>query len=90
MTKTKQIVDAIKLAAGCELCGYREEACALDFDHLNPDDKYRTRHGRLVDVADMVKGERYGLATILAEIAKCRVLCAICHRVHTHRVQRGR
>jgi hypothetical protein len=38
----------------------------------------------------MVKGERYGLPTILEEISKCRVLCANCHRVHTHRVQRGR
>ena len=88
MTNTQIIVDAIKLAAGCELCGYRAEACALDFDHLNPENKYRTRTGRLVHVADMVKGERYGLPTILEEISKCRVLCANCHRVHTHRVQR--
>jgi hypothetical protein len=33
--------------------------------------------------------DRYSLATILAEIAKCRILCANCHAIHTHRNQRG-
>jgi hypothetical protein len=86
----RAIVDAIKTAAGCESCGYNAHACALQFDHLDPATKYRTRNGNLVHPADMVKGARYALSTILAEIAKCRVLCANCHAVHTHKVQRGR
>jgi hypothetical protein len=88
--KTRQIVDTIKMTAGCQTCGYNADARALQFDHIDPAIKYRTRAGRLVHIADMVKGERYALSTILAEIRKCRVLCANCHAVHTHRVQRGR
>lgn len=84
----RSIVDRIKTDRGCAVCGYNAHACALDFDHLDPATKYRTRTGKLVHLADMVKGGRYGLPTILAEIRKCRVLCAICHRVYTHNEQR--
>ena len=84
----RSIVNRIKTDRGCESCGYDAYACALQFDHLDPATKYRTRTGKLVHLADMVKGGRYGIETILAEIAKCRVLCANCHAVHTHTVQR--
>lgn len=84
----RSIVDRIKTDRGCEACGYNAYACALQFDHLDPATKYRTRTGKLVHLADMVKGGRYGIETILAEISKCRVLCANCHAVHTHTVQR--
>lgn len=85
----RRIVDTIKLESGCEACGYNAHPSALQFDHLDPATKYRTRSGKLVHLADMVKGGRYALATIMAEIAKCRVLCANCHAVYTHTVQRG-
>jgi hypothetical protein len=85
----RQTVDAIKTARGCESCGYREHPAALDFDHIDPTTKYRTRSGRIVHLSDMIKGDRYGLSTIFAEIDKCRILCANCHRVHTYGVQRA-
>lgn len=84
----RSIVNRIKTDRGCAYCGYNAYACALQFDHLDPATKYRTRSGKLVHLSDMVKGGRYGIETILAEIAKCRVLCANCHAVHTHTVQR--
>ena len=77
----RNIVDTIKTLAGCESCGYNAHACALQFDHIDPSTKYRTRNGNLVHPADMVKGARYSLTTILAEISKCRILCANCHAV---------
>lgn len=97
-TKTRQsqarviraLVDSIKTAAGCAMCGYNAHACALQFDHIDPATKYRTRTGNIVHPADMVKGARYSLPTILAEIAKCRVLCANCHAVYTHTEQRAK
>lgn len=63
----------IKLERGCADCGYRENAVALDFDHLpGTVKKYR--------VACMAGVSR---ALIDAEIAKCEVVCANCHRIRT-------
>ena len=83
------IVTSIKTASGCTMCGWNVHPAGLHFDHIDPATKYRTRKGKLVHLADMVH-DGYALSTIMAEIAKCRVLCANCHAVHTHTVQRGR
>ena len=63
-----------KLEKGCEMCGYNEHACALQFDHRDPSQK--SFH--------VARGRDYPWDVFLAEIAKCRVLCANCHAVHTH------
>lgn len=84
----REITDTLKTLAGCELCGYNADPRALQFDHVDPATKYRTKAGKVVHPSDLIKGNRYSLKTVLAEIAKCRVLCANCHAVHTHRVQR--
>ena len=47
----------------------------LVFDHLNPNDKR-------IEVSQMVQ-HSFGLKTIQAEVAKCRVLCANHHQKHT-------
>jgi DNA-directed RNA polymerase subunit RPC12/RpoP len=85
---TREITNAMKLAVGCSECGYKRSAAALQFDHLDPSTKYRTRYGNIVHPSDMIKGDRYSLQTVLAEIAKCRVLCANCHAEFTHDEQR--
>ena len=85
------VVASVK-SRGCAECG----ACAdiLHFDHIDPATKYRTRNGRTVNPADMMKsgasasGMRYSRATIMAEIRKCRVLCGTCHDEHSAH-QRG-
>ena len=80
----RQITDSIKMTAGCEVCGYRIHPAALTFDHINPENKYRTKSGNLVHLSDMIKGNRYALTTVLAEISKCRVLCFNCHMEATY------
>jgi hypothetical protein len=55
----------------CALCG-EADPVVLDFDHLR--DKLRE-----VTVTAHLSGR----ANLIAEIAKCRVLCANCHRRHT-------
>lgn len=82
------ITDWIKMKRGCEVCGYRKHPSALTFDHINPEDKYRTKTGNIVHISDMVKGNRYSMKTVLKEIDKCRVLCFNCHMEHTYTVQR--
>ena len=90
MTKSRQSIrqalDTYKITKGCAECGYKGHAAALQFDHIDPATKYRTASGKVVHPSDMVG--RYSVETIIAEIAKCRVVCANCHAIHTHTVQR--
>lgn len=67
----------IKLAHGCLRCGYREHPAALSFHHRDPATKKFTI------------GKGYHAAEkLLAEIAKCDVLCENCHRV-LHAEEKG-
>lgn len=74
-TKTRDAVRELKMAKGCVDCGYRAHWAALDFDHLPGTTK-------VMDVAEMVRLSR-PLDLILAEIEKCEVVCANCHRIRT-------
>lgn len=69
----RAMVDRIKMDAGCKVCGYNEHPAALDFDHRDPATKKFRIAGSL----------NRRLDTLLEEIAKCDVLCAICHRIKT-------
>lgn len=66
---------AIKLERGCTDCGYRGHPDALEFDHLPG----------VVKVGNVSALIRlgYSWAKIEAEIAKCEVVCANCHRIRT-------
>lgn len=71
--KIRSLIQAIKLEKGCALCGYRKSPAALEFDHLDPAAKsfgvgFHSSHS---------------LDRVMAEIEKCRVLCANCHREET-------
>ncbi len=62
-------------AAPCTDCGGRYPAGVMEFDHRSPADK-------VADVAVMVH-KRHPLSLIFAEIAKCVLVCANCHRIRT-------
>lgn len=64
-------INAIKLDRGCERCGLDGPAYVLDFHHLDRTEK------RL----NLNQARRYSLTVVLAEVAKCVVLCANCHRI---------
>lgn len=66
----------IKLEAGCVDCGFNTHAEALDFDHREPSTKDRTMD---------ITGGVYALDRVMAEIAKCDVRCANCHRIKTRK-----
>jgi hypothetical protein len=68
-------------AKGCCDCGTRDPR-VLEFDHMDPD-------GKDYDIARLLSSG-YGWASekLRAEIRKCRVICANCHRKHTI-VQQG-
>jgi hypothetical protein len=54
----------------CVQCG-ESDPIVLEFDHINPDEKEASIHWAITKW----KWER-----VLAEIAKCQVLCANCHK----------
>lgn len=63
----------IKLTKGCMDCGYNSHAEALDFDHRDKRNKQFSIGG----------GTGFSRAKILAEMKKCDVVCANCHRIRT-------
>jgi len=66
-------IQQIKLDRGCTDCGFNTHPAALDFDHLPGFVKVY----RVCTMADMRR------ELIDAEIAKCEVVCANCHRIRT-------
>jgi len=75
--RRREWLASIKINKGCEVCGYNKSAVALQFDHINPEDK-------VAGVAQLVS-EGKTMKTILAELPKCRILCSNCHAEHTHK-----
>lgn len=76
LTERYAAINDYKMQHGCEVCGYRKDPVALDLDHKNPADK-------VDDISNLVRYAPW--LELLAELAKCRVLCANCHRIKTHR-----
>lgn len=73
-TVRKKLVDDIKLEAGCMDCGVKDYIPEVyDFDHRPGEEK-------VGNIASMKVGN---MEKLLAEIAKCDVVCANCHRVRT-------
>lgn len=58
----------------CTICG-ESDIRTLEFDHLNPSEK-------LFNISQSVR-LGYGWPKIVAELKKCRILCANCHKKHT-------
>ena len=67
-----KFVEQAKLSAGCQDCGYKEHAAALQYDHIDSSSK-------LISIASCT-GRSWSI--LIAEMNKCRVLCANCHSIH--------
>lgn len=67
-------------AVPCADCGVRYEAVVMDFDHV--------RGVKRANVS-LLAGSGASEEAILAEIAKCDVVCANCHRERTHGSRAG-
>lgn len=71
--KRKKIkIESIKYKGGkCEICGYNKCNAALEFHHLDPNEK---------DFGIASKGYTRSWEKIKAELDKCIIVCANCHR----------
>jgi hypothetical protein len=70
----RERLNAIKMERGCIDCGYAAHPAALDFDHRDPATKSFGIGSSLVRTWVLIE----------AEVAKCDVRCANCHRVKTY------
>jgi len=61
-----------KTTYGCRDCGYDENPAAMDFDHVTG-----------VKLFTVSSGVTRSWEILLAEIEKCEVVCANCHRIRT-------
>lgn len=69
----RDIINRIKMDRGCARCGYNIHAAALDFNHIQGSKNF-----------SISQDPKVALKKLLDEIAKCEILCANCHRVHTY------
>ena len=69
-TKLKQIAVEYK-GGSCSKCGYSKCSAALEFHHTDPTEK---------DFGIAAKGRTMSEAKMKAELDKCVMLCANCHR----------
>jgi len=73
--KKQEFVRCAKMAP-CQDCGGCFPPECMDFDHRDGETKFfGVAAGKL----------RFGLPTIAAEIAKCDLVCANCHRIRTEK-----
>lgn len=71
-TKYSAIINRYKTWKGCSMCGYNSHPSALDLDH-------RDRRDKLFNISAVLGSAPWSF--IKAEVRKCDVLCANCHRV---------
>ena len=78
----KRKYEAVLARGGkCERCGYDKNIAALDFHHINPDEKEFQ--------IDMRHFSNHSLEKLQAELDKCILLCANCHRIEHHVLEHG-
>ena len=69
----RALLSKIKIERGCVVCGYNSHFAALDFNHIRGD-----------KIFSISQDPKVAMHKLLAEIDKCEILCANCHRVHTY------
>ena len=74
----RQKINDIKLTIGCAQCGFNKHPAALQFNHIKED--------KLFNISQDVKRK---WEDIINEIAKCEVLCANCHSIHSYENKHG-
>lgn len=74
--RNRNHVRHIKEANPCVDCGLHFEFYCMDFDHVRG-----VKHRNISNLVE----QNASIATIDAEIAKCDLVCAICHRRRTYK-----
>ena len=70
----RQILIDIKSSTSCSDCGKMFPWYVMDFDHVRGEKKFNL---------SIAAQKLWSLKTVLAEVAKCDVVCSNCHRIRT-------
>lgn len=73
--KRQALIDKLK-DIPCADCGNMFPPECMDFDHVRGEKLFAIGNGAV---------RHYSLARVIAEIAKCELVCANCHRIRTRR-----
>ena len=73
-------LDNKKLRKGCQHCGYKKHAIALQWHHVDPS----TKEG---SISEMHKNTLARFKKIVKETWKCIVLCANCHLIEEKKIR---
>jgi hypothetical protein len=73
VAELREFLSAYKRSNPCTDCGKYFHPVCMDFDHLDAKSK-------ITEISRLRAGN-YSLATIKAEMAKCELVCACCHRL---------
>ena len=71
--RNRDYIQSVKSNTPCSACGNKYHFCQLDFNHIDPSTK---RY-------ELWRVTTQSLVSIKAEIAKCELICANCHREKT-------
>ena len=75
LQKKRDFVNSYKMERGCRECGYNAHPVALELNHIDPTTKTYSIGRQLISIS---------MENLVLELAKCEVLCANCHQIHTY------
>ena len=75
LQKKRDFVNDYKMERGCAQCGYNKHPVALELNHIDPTTKTYSIGRDLISIS---------MKKLVEELAKCEVLCANCHQIHTY------
>lgn len=71
----RRVVNRWKELKGCSACGFKGKHYQLDLDHVDPKSKCSQNHRAFEP--------NWKMSRVKAELSKCVILCANCHREKT-------
>jgi hypothetical protein len=77
----RMVIARWKRKKGCSICGYNENANALQLDHLYPEQKSKAFRRS----PNMALCYDWSWVRIKEEMGKCQVLCGNCHLIKSAR-----